>query len=51
MSFDHPLILSVLWLAVGILVLIAPRLLNFAVAIYFIAIGVLGLLAYSGASP
>ncbi len=51
MSFGHPLIFPILSLAVGILILVAPRLLNYAVAIYLIAIGVLGLLAHGGVSP
>ncbi|WP_343585847.1 DUF3096 domain-containing protein [Herbaspirillum sp.] len=33
-------------LIAGILILLAPRLLNFIVAIYLIAIGVLGLAGY-----
>ncbi len=50
MPFDHSLLMSVIALVAGILILIAPRLLNFAVAIYLIAIGVMGLLAYYGPS-
>lgn len=34
---------SVLALVAGILILVAPRLLNYVVAIYLIAVGVLGL--------
>lgn len=48
MSLGDPLILPILSLVVGILILVAPRLLNYAVAIYLIAIGVLGLLAQGG---
>ena len=33
-------------LIAGILILVMPRLLNYIVAIYLIAIGVIGLLAY-----
>ncbi|MEQ8650862.1 MAG: DUF3096 domain-containing protein [Kiloniellales bacterium] len=48
MSLGDPLIFPILSLVVGLLILVAPRLLNYAVAIYLIAIGVLGLLAHGG---
>ncbi len=35
-------------LVAGILILVMPRLLNFIVAIYLIAVGILGLLAATG---
>ncbi len=50
MPFDHSLLTPVIALVAGLLILIAPRLLNFAVAVYLIAIGVIGLLAYYGPS-
>jgi hypothetical protein len=40
----HLAIAPVIALIAGILILVMPRLLNFIVAIYLIAIGVLGLL-------
>ena len=42
----HLTIGPVIALIAGILILVMPRLLNFIVAIYLIAIGVLGLLAF-----
>jgi DUF3096 family protein len=41
----HLTIGPIIALLAGILILVMPRLLNFIVAIYLIAIGVLGLLA------
>jgi hypothetical protein len=38
-------------LIAGILILIMPRLLNFIVAIYLIAIGVIGLMGSGGLHP
>ena len=40
----HLLLSPIIALVAGILILVMPRLLNFIVAIYLIAIGVLGLL-------
>ncbi|HET7402558.1 MAG TPA: DUF3096 domain-containing protein [Usitatibacter sp.] len=40
----HLLLSPIIALIAGILILVMPRLLNFIVAIYLIAIGVLGLL-------
>lgn len=44
MVFRHPLINPVIALVAGILILIFPDLLNLVVAIYLIAVGILGLL-------
>jgi hypothetical protein len=44
----HVSIGPVIALLAGILILVMPRLLNFIVAIYLIAIGVLGLLVGTG---
>ena len=41
----HLLLSPLIALIAGILILVMPRLLNFIVAIYLIAIGVIGLLA------
>jgi len=40
----HLLLSPIIALVAGILILVMPRLLNFIVAIYLIAIGVLGML-------
>lgn len=45
----HVSLAPVISLIAGILILVMPRLLNFIVAIYLIAIGVLGLLNAGGA--
>lgn len=45
----HVTLLPVIALIAGILILVMPRLLNFIVAIYLIAIGVLGLLGSGNA--
>jgi Protein of unknown function (DUF3096). len=37
---------AVIALAAGILILVAPRFLNYAVAVYLIVVGVLGLAEY-----
>ncbi len=42
----HPLAVPVVALVAGILILIFPELLNLVVAIYLIAIGVMGILAW-----
>ena len=44
----HITIGPLLALIAGILILLMPRLLNFIVAIYFIAIGVIGLFGLGG---
>ncbi|WPL16552.1 hypothetical protein Thiowin_01517 [Thiorhodovibrio winogradskyi] len=44
----HPIIQPLIALIAGILILVRPALLNFIVAIYLIAVGVLGLLGLSG---
>ncbi len=46
MSIDPVLIQAVVALIVGILILIVPKLLNWAVAIYLIVVGVLGIVAW-----
>ncbi len=51
MSLGHPLVLPILSLVVGILILIAPRLLNYAVAFYLILVGVLGLVGQGVINP
>lgn len=48
MSLGDPLIVPILSLVLGVLILVAPRLLNYAVALYLIAVGVLGLLGQGG---
>ncbi|MEO1192163.1 MAG: DUF3096 domain-containing protein [Pseudomonadota bacterium] len=48
MLTSEPLLASILALVVGVLILIFPRLLNFAVAAYLIVIGVIGLLGHYG---
>jgi hypothetical protein len=45
MYVDVELIRALAALAAGILILVKPKLLNWAVAIYLIVIGVLGLMA------
>lgn len=44
----HPIIQPLIALIAGILILVRPALLNFIVAIYLIAVGVLGLLGLAG---
>jgi Protein of unknown function (DUF3096) len=44
----HPALAPIIALVAGILILFAPRLLNYVVAIYLIVIGVLGLMATGG---
>lgn len=44
----HPMIYPVAALIAGILILIFPTILNFVVAIYLIAVGILGILAFIG---
>ncbi len=48
MSLGHPLIFPILSLLVGIVILLVPRVLNYAVALYLIVIGILGLVAGGG---
>ncbi len=48
MSLGHPLVLPIISLVFGILILLAPRLLNYVVAIYLILIGILGLIHQGG---
>jgi hypothetical protein len=43
MVIDHALVTPLVALVAGILILLIPRLLNYIVAIYLIAIGILGL--------
>jgi Protein of unknown function (DUF3096) len=43
MTFDPVLINPLIALIAGILILLMPRLLNYVVAIYLIAIGIIGL--------
>ncbi|MEE9587506.1 MAG: DUF3096 domain-containing protein [Hyphomicrobiaceae bacterium] len=43
MSIDPVIVTPLVALAAGILILIMPRLLNYIVAIYLIAIGIIGL--------
>lgn len=46
MNIDPGLLKALVALIVGILILVKPKLLNWAVAIYLIVIGVLGLIAW-----
>ncbi len=41
----HPIIAPIVTLIAGILILIFPPILNYIVAIYFILIGIMGILA------
>lgn len=43
----HPSLTPVISLVAGILILLVPRLLNFIVAIYLIAVGLIGLFGLS----
>jgi hypothetical protein len=45
LSLSHIAIEPVLAILAGILILVAPRFLNYFVAVYLIAIGVMGLMA------
>jgi len=51
MGGTHGMIAAIVALVMGLLILVAPRLLNYAVAIYLIVIGILGLLPYFAAGP
>lgn len=42
-GYDTSLVVSILALIIGIIILIAPKFLNYLVAIYLIIIGVIGL--------
>ena len=48
MPYDHSLIAAVLALVIGLVILVAPRVLNFAVALYLIVVGILGILPHVG---
>lgn len=43
MGYDPALVLSLLALVFGVLILIAPKLLNYLVAVYLIVVGIIGL--------
>ena len=42
-GYDAPMVEALLALVFGILILIAPKLLNYLVAVYLIVIGIIGL--------
>lgn len=44
--FTNPLVFSVLTIIVGLLIIIFPRILNYAVGIYLLIIGILGLISH-----
>lgn len=48
MTLDIVILQPLLALIIGVLILIAPRILNYAVAAYLIIIGVLGLMHHFG---
>ena len=43
MGYDATLVVSLLALVFGVLILLAPKLLNYLVAVYLIVVGIIGL--------
>lgn len=44
--FTNPLAFSILTIIVGLLIIIFPRILNYAVGIYLLIVGILGLISH-----
>lgn len=42
-NLSHPVVIPIISLIIGILILIFPRILNYAVAVYLIIVGIVGL--------
>lgn len=43
---QHPLTVPILSLIAGVVIFIAPRVLNFIVALYLVLVGIIGLVSY-----
>ena len=46
MTYDPALVQPAIALVAGIIILLAPRVLNYVIAIYLIVVGIVGLSAY-----